>query len=206
MPSALRPMPFAPCSLPHAPCPLTGILLAGGKSSRMGREKGMVVYKGKPLIQYGIELLSAYTDRILISSANPVYKKFGLEMVPDEIVGQGPAAGIAAALKHSRTPWNLVLACDLPFLEPELIDVLLAAAGNNQAVIPVHQGVSEPLAGLWHRDLAENLQLAVAAGNLALHRILQACNVHYLGTGPLLLKYPNLFANFNSLKEMDPYL
>lgn len=198
------PSPLSP--LPHAPCPLTGILLAGGKSSRMGSEKGMVAYKGKPLIQYGIDLLSGYTDKIIISSANPAYKRFGLELVPDEIAGQGPAAGIAAALRHSLTPWNLVLACDLPFLEPELIDALLAAAGNNQAVIPVHQGVSEPLAGLWHRDLAENLRLSVAAGNLALHRILQLCNVHYLETEPLLLKYPNLFANFNSLKEMDPYL
>jgi len=199
-------MPSAPCPIPTFQYPLTGILLAGGKSSRMGLEKGMVAYKGKPLIQYGIDLLSGYAGSIIISSANPVYECFGLEMVPDEITGQGPAAGIAAALKHSRTSWNLVLACDLPFLEPELIDALLAAAGDNQAVIPVHQGVSEPLAGLWHRDLAEILHQSVEAGNLALHRILQPCKVHYLETVPLLKKYPNLFANFNSMKEMDPFL
>jgi molybdopterin-guanine dinucleotide biosynthesis protein A len=199
-------MPSAPCSLPHAICPLTGILLAGGKSSRMGQEKGLVELRGKPLIQYGIDLLSGFTDTILIGSSNPAYLPFGLEMVPDEIMGKGPVAGLATLLKRSNTPWNLVLACDLPFLQPELILALLEAAGTNHAVIPVSQGIAEPLAGLYHSDLAEYFQLEIAKGNLALHKILQSCKVHYLETDELVLKYPKLFTNFNSLKEMDQYL
>jgi molybdopterin-guanine dinucleotide biosynthesis protein A len=185
---------------------LTGILLAGGKSSRMGQEKGLVEFRGKPLIQYGIDLLSRFTDTIFIGSSNPAYLPFGLEMVPDEIKGKGPVAGLATLLKRSRTAWNLVLACDLPFLQPELIEVLLKAAGTNQAVIPVSQGMAEPLAGLYHSDLAEYFQFEIAKGNLALHKILQSCQVHYLETDELLLQYPNLFTNFNSLKEMDQYL
>jgi molybdopterin-guanine dinucleotide biosynthesis protein A len=184
---------------------LTGILLAGGKSSRMGQEKGLVEFKGKPLIQYGIDLLSEFTDTILIGSSNPDYLPFGLEMVPDEIMGKGPVAGLAALLKRSHTPWNLVLACDLPFLQPELVVALLEAAGTNQAVVPVSQGMAEPLAGLYHSDLAEYFQLEIAKGNLALHKILQSCKVHYLDTEELVLKYPNLFTNFNSLKEMDSF-
>lgn len=187
------------------PAPLTGILLAGGKSSRMGREKGLVEFRGKPLISYGIDLLSTYTDQILISSANPDYLQFGFDMVPDEMTGRGPAAGLAASLNRTRTDWNLVLACDLPFMEPELIDQLLSVRGTYHAVIPIHQDTIEPLCGLYHKDLAMQFSTAVAEGKLALHKILPFCKVHYLETDQLLLKYPNLFANFNSLKEMEDY-
>ncbi len=185
---------------------ITGIVLAGGKSSRMGREKGLVMFRGRPFIQYGIDLLSKYAGQILISSGNPDYLPFGLELVPDSITGQGPAAGLAASLKQSKTDWNLVVACDLPFLEPELIDRLLENATDCLAVIPVHEGIAEPLAGLYHRDLGDIFEEAVATGNLALHKILRTCRVHYLGTDLLLKRHPNLFANFNTLNEIESFL
>ncbi len=185
---------------------ITGIVLAGGKSSRMGREKGLVMFRGRPFIQYGIDLLSRYAGQILISSGNPDYLPFGLELVPDSITGQGPAAGLAASLKQSKTSWNLVVACDLPFLEPELIDGLLERTSDCQAVIPVHNGISEPLAGLYHRDLGKIFEEAVLAGNLALHKILTTCSVHYLETDHLLVKYPNMFANFNTLNEIELFI
>lgn len=182
---------------------LTGILLAGGRSSRMGTEKGFVLFKDKKLIQYGIDLLSIYSNRILISSSNIIYEQFGKELIADEVTGLGPAAGLATAFKNSETTWNLVLACDLPFLECELIDALLANAETFQAVIPLHQGKLEPLAGLYRTDLQENFRNALASGNLAMHKILHSLNVLYLNTDLLCKKYPNLFTNFNTLKEME---
>ena len=182
---------------------LTGIILAGGKSRRMGREKGLVEFHGKPLIQYGISLLSKFADRILISTGNSNYLEFGWETVPDEISGQGPAAGLAATLKYSTTPWNLVLACDLPFLEPELIINLFTKAGNSLAVIPVHDGVFEPLAALYHKDLSPVFEASVYSGNLTLHKILANCKVQYFDAAQLMIKYPQLFTNFNSLKEIN---
>jgi len=184
---------------------LTGIILAGGKSSRMGREKGLVDFLGKPLIQYGIDLLSRYTERILISSSNPDYLSFGFEMVPDPVAGQGPAAGIAAALKSSRSVWNIVIACDLPFLQPELIDCLLENASSYQAVVPVHNGVMEPLAGIYHQKLAGHFETALTAGDLALHRILHRSKAKYQDVSQLIQKYPMLFTNFNTLKAMDSF-
>lgn len=71
---------------------ITGILLAGGKSRRMGQEKGLVQFRNRPMIQYGIDLLSNYADRLLISSGNPEYDRFGLELVRDQVAGHGPAA------------------------------------------------------------------------------------------------------------------
>lgn len=184
---------------------LTGILLAGGRSRRMGREKGLVEFHGKPLIQYGIDLLSQFTDRILISSDNSDYLEFGCELVPDEIIGQGPAAGLAASLKCSTTLWSLVIACDLPFLEPELILNLFTDTENSLAVIPVHDGEVEPLVALYHKDLSPVFEASLYSGNLSLHKILANCKVQYFDATLLMEKYPHLFTNFNSLKEINQF-
>lgn len=182
---------------------LTGIILAGGKSSRMGREKGLVEFHGKPLIQYGIDLLARYTDHLLISSDNSDYLPFGLELVPDAITGQGPVAGLAASLQHSATPWNLVIACDLPFLEPGLIDILLESDHESQAVIPVHHGGMEPLVGRYHSDLATQFAQAVSSGNLALHKLLLTMKVHYLEVGQQIEQHPRMFTNFNTMNDLE---
>ena len=181
---------------------ITGILLAGGKSSRMEKEKGLVEFRGKPLIQYSIDLLCSFTDRIIISSGNPDYLPFGYEMIPDEVTGKGPASGLAAALKNSATPWNIVLACDLPFIEREFIGELLNATPNFQAVVPMHNGNMEPLAALYHKDLGKIFGEAVADGNLALRHILRSCRVKYFEADPMMEKYPNLFANLNSMAQL----
>lgn len=181
---------------------LTGIVLAGGRSSRMGSEKGLIEFRDKPLVQYGIDLLSRYAGRVIISTVHPGYSRFGLETVPDDVAGLGPAAGIVAALKNSTTEWNLVLACDLPFLEPELIDLLLINSTGCQAVIPVHGGQKEPLAGLYHRNAGVIFEESISRGNLALYSILERCAVKYPETDRLLEKYPRLFTNFNSPGEI----
>jgi molybdopterin-guanine dinucleotide biosynthesis protein A len=185
---------------------ITGILLAGGKSSRMGQEKGLVEFRGKPLIQYGIELLSSFTGQIIIGSSNPDYLAFGCELIPDDVTGKGPAAGLAAVLNSSATPWNIVLACDLPFLEEEFIEKLLGATPNYMAVVPIHNGKIEPLAALYHRDLGSIFKEAVANDNLALRKILFTCRVNYLEIGQMIEKYPNLFVNLNSMDQMDLYI
>ncbi|MCK9413978.1 MAG: molybdenum cofactor guanylyltransferase [Prolixibacteraceae bacterium] len=185
---------------------ITGILLAGGKSSRMGTEKGLVEFRGKPLIQYGIDLLSHYTDRIMISSGNPGYLPFGLELISDEVSGQGPAAGIAATLKRSTTPWSIVLACDLPFLEREFIDALFDIPIDYHAIVPIHDGNMEPLAALYHRNMGTVFEEEVANGNLALHKILQACHVNFFEADQLIKKYPNLFVNLNSRDKMNHFV
>jgi molybdopterin-guanine dinucleotide biosynthesis protein A len=99
-----------------------------------------------------------------------------------------------------------VIACDLPFLETEFIGCLLEAAGDFQAVIPVQNGVNEPLAALYHKDLSPIFEASVFFGNLALHKILATCKVHYLDADPLMEKYPQLFTNFNTLKELNLFL
>ncbi len=103
---------------------VTGIILSGGKSSRLGEEKGLALFNGKPLIQYAIDILKPVCDKIIISANNQLdeYAKFGFEIVEDQVKGIGPMAGLIAGLNKSVTRYNFVLSCDTPFVQWKTID------------------------------------------------------------------------------------
>jgi molybdenum cofactor guanylyltransferase len=176
---------------------LTGIVLAGGKSSRMGTDKGLLDYKGKKLVEYSFDLLSNYCNELIISTNNPEYKQFGITTVTDEFPEKGPAGGIFSALKKSSTDWNLVLACDMPFLNRYFIDALLSKLGNCSGVVPLHDGLCEPLAAVYHKRLEDTLAIAIRDNHLSMHRIIKSTGVILLPVENMLKEFPLLFENLN---------
>jgi molybdenum cofactor guanylyltransferase len=183
--------------------PLTGIVLAGGKSSRMGTDKGLLHYKGKRLVEYSVDLLRVYCNDLIISTNNPEYEQFGLPVVADEFLEKGPAGGIFSALKKSSTDWNLVLACDMPFLNRKFMDVLLSNTGNSKGVVPVHDGLIEPLAAVYHKSMEITLADAIRENNLSMHRIIKSAGLKFLQVEQLLVEFPNMFDNLNYPYEND---
>ncbi|MCE1198302.1 MAG: molybdenum cofactor guanylyltransferase [Marinilabiliales bacterium] len=181
---------------------ITGILLSGGKSSRMGMEKGWVSFEGKPMIQYGIDLLRQFTDHILISTSDPSYAVLGYPTLADEYPACGPLAGLTTLLRHSSTDLNLVLPCDTPLLEPELFRLLLSQTGHWLAVVPVHDGLMEPLTALYRKAIVPHLEAALAAGERSPQRILAQLPVCYVDVKPMTTHHPLLFSNFNTPEEL----
>lgn len=182
---------------------ITGIVLAGGKSSRMGTDKGLLNYKGKKLVEYSIDLMRKYCNDLIISTNNPEYRQFGIPALEDEFPEKGPAGGIFTALKKSITDWNLVVACDMPFLNRNFMDTLLSGSGNSCGVVPVHDGLFEPLAALYHKSLAVTLADAIKNDHLSMHRIIRSANVSLLPVENLLKEFPLLFENLNYPLETD---
>jgi molybdenum cofactor guanylyltransferase len=182
---------------------LTGIVLAGGKSSRMGTDKGLLDYKGKKLVEYLIDLLSGYCNELILSTNNPEYKQFGITTVADEFQEKGPAGGIFSALMKSSTEWNLLLACDMPFLNRQFIDALLANIGNNNGVVPVHNNLIEPLAALYHKSLCLTLADAIHKDHLSMHQILKSARINFLPVEDLLKDFPFLFRNINASSDIE---
>ena len=131
---------------------VNGYILAGGKSSRMGTDKGLLLFEGKPMIQYVIEQMQPIFDKLVIVSNNPEYEKFGLEVIPDLIKDIGPAGGIYTALHHSEAKLNFMVSCDMPFLTKEAIAFIVKNADENQIVLLENQGKLEPLFGIYTRD------------------------------------------------------
>ena len=108
----------------------TGIILAGGKSSRMGTNKALLTIDGKTVIERIVNQLEQIVDEIIVVT-NPFhdYEFLQLPMVEDKWKGMGPLAGIEAGLNASTTERNLIVACDMPFISIELGKYLLSLFG-----------------------------------------------------------------------------
>lgn len=131
---------------------MNGYILAGGKSSRMGRDKGLMLFKGKSLIQYVIEQLKPAVNRVVLVANNSAYRDFGLEVIPDLIKDIGPAGGIYSALKHTDTRFNFILSCDMPFIKSEAIEFIIQNSSQWQITVPLYHQKIEPLCGVYTKE------------------------------------------------------
>src|SRR5262245_18156394 len=109
------------------PQPLTGFVLAGGKSTRMGRDKAGLSLNGRTLLETALAAAHAVADQVFILGAADLYGAFG-PTIADIFPGCGPLGGIHAALSSTQTQLNLVLAVDTPFLSPRLLQYIAERA------------------------------------------------------------------------------
>ncbi len=183
---------------------VTGIILAGGKSSRMGTDKGLQALAGKPLIAYAIHALSALCKNVIISSSSDAYQSFGYKVVADEFPGIGPMGGIYSALRQSKTSNNLVLSCDLPFVSPGLLSYILSKASGFQVAVP-WQGNQhyEPLCAFYDLSVLEPMTEFISNGNYKLPDLFGEIVINKLNINNDLDFYnDSLFINVNSKHDL----
>lgn len=131
---------------------ITGIILSGGKSSRMGSDKGFMSYNGKPFIQHSIEALKPLVMEIIIVSNNVDYDVFGLKRIEDVMENAGPLAGLYSGLHQSKTDYNLVLSCDIPLINTSILQRLVDAIDDDSEIIQIEsQGKTMPLIALYRK-------------------------------------------------------
>jgi molybdenum cofactor guanylyltransferase len=153
---------------------VAGFILAGGASSRMGRDKGLLDFGGVPLILHTAQLLEPLVAEVTVVGAPSKYAKFGLRAIADDAqaqcgqdrLGCGPLAGIATALAATRSRWNLIVACDLPYLSAEWLDWLLSRTlrSRGEAIVPRTARGIEPLAAAYRRECGAQVAAALARG------------------------------------------
>ena len=160
---------------------VTLIVAAGGKSTRMGRDKRFLTLDGESLLARTLRKGRAAGFRSIVLAAEGAQEElttlaaeFGALLVTDEIPAQGPAAAIAAGLAAAETEWSLVLSGDMPFYDFELVRALLSAAeGDTQVVLPTLSGYWQPLAALYRRAAGAVFAAAIARGDRKLGIILR---------------------------------
>jgi molybdopterin-guanine dinucleotide biosynthesis protein A len=184
---------------------VTGFVLAGGLSSRMGEDKSLMLFRGKPLIMYAIEALSPLCEKVIISSNLLVYGFTGCDVWPDELMVQAPINGLYSCLKRSKTNWNVILTCDMPFTGSQLFAYLFDQAHGEDAVIPVHgQGLVEPLCGVYNRSTLKVLEYQMQIEQYGILKLLQSIRCRYVNIGPEQEFYhKELFSNLNSPADLD---
>ncbi len=183
---------------------VTGIILAGGKSSRFGEDKGLFSFKGKKLIEYSIETLSAVCDEIIISTNDPVSYRFtGLKTVKDLYRNIGPLSGIHAGLKNSSTSLNLFTGCDMPFLPAELFAKLLENSKNYHVVIPIHKNLTETMATFFHRHSLPVIEKAIKAKRYKILDAIKPLETLYLNVENFEFYDEKIFFNINSKEDLS---
>ena len=181
---------------------VTGIVLAGGKSSRMGEEKGLVMYQGKPMIEHVITVLDSVCDFIIISSNSDYYNHLSNVIVNDSILDSGPGSGIAAALQKSTTEVNVIVPCDMPNLNANFINYLVPYLDEFDGVVPVFENKIEPLCAVLNKGCFSAVNDCLERGILKLSEIYKTININYVeiyGDEPGFNR--DLFKNYNSPKD-----
>jgi molybdenum cofactor guanylyltransferase len=144
---------------------ITIAIQAGGRSSRMGRDKALLPLGGRPLIEHVIERVEGLGDEILITTNQPdEYAFLGLRMVGDQRPGAGALDGLLTALEAAGGERVLLLACDMPFVSRSLIEQMLAIDTDAEVVIPRLGGKLQPLHAIYSKSCAGPIREALEAG------------------------------------------
>jgi molybdenum cofactor guanylyltransferase len=186
-----------------APAQITGLILAGGLGSRMGgRDKGLQLLAGRPLVAHVIDRLAPQVDALVINANRneDAYRTFGYPVIPDDIEGFiGPLAGLSAGLKACKTPFLATAPCDSPFIPPDLVARLkegLERAGAMIAVARTSDGL-QPVFALMRRDVLPDLESFLSEGG----RGIQAW-LHRLPLATIDFENAAAFANINTPEEL----
>lgn len=181
----------------------TAIILAGGGSRRMGRDKTMMPFAGKPMIKHVYDKIRPYFTQTLISSNNAsVHDFLGVKVVQDEVAGRGPLMGIVSALKASANEVNFVTACDMPEVDAGLIRTMLRKARNCDVVVPrVGAEMYEPLFAVYNKSALPSMEEFLYSGNNKIIDSFSRCRVQYVDLPGRRIRNINTRAEYNVLVE-----
>jgi molybdenum cofactor guanylyltransferase len=146
---------------------LTGVVLCGGASRRMGVDKAEIELAGRTLLERAVAALAGACDEVLLATGGePRYPSLGLSVVLDRVPGAGPLAGLEAGLEHARGEWVAALACDMPHADARLFERLHARARERDLDACLYEGPSgvEPLCGVYRRSCLPAVRAALDAG------------------------------------------
>jgi molybdopterin-guanine dinucleotide biosynthesis protein A len=184
---------------------ITAIILAGGKSSRMKEEKGLVYFNGKMLVEHVIASLKKITSHIIFVTQNEAYKKFGYPCYADVLTGKGALGGIYTGLVHSTTQKNLVVGCDMPFLSEVLLNALVNKSSDEDVLLIEHAGKAEPLCSLYDRNCIAHIRSLLEQDQLKITTALEGLKTRVVSFDGEEWFRGDEFANINSDEELKRF-
>lgn len=184
---------------------ITVSIQAGGRSRRMGGDKGLQILKGKPLVQHVYERVADLADEIILTTNNPQgYAFLGVRMIADEKPGAGALHGLRTALQAAHGEHVLVVACDMPFLQPVLLAHLLENRARADVIVPVAGGYYEPMHAVYARSCLAPISESLAAGDNKVIAFFSQVSVLEIAEADLRALDPDLdsFRNINTQAEL----
>ncbi|MCW4012502.1 MAG: molybdenum cofactor guanylyltransferase [Candidatus Bathyarchaeota archaeon] len=163
----------------------TGIILSGGKSSRLGQDKGLVKLEGRPLVSWIIDILSGVVDEIIVVVGSEETIPRYWEVVPNDVrivtdcyPEDSPLIGLITGLKEAKGEYAVVCACDMPFVDPVILEMLFCISyGLNGTLLQKPNGWIEPFPSVFHvANCLETAERLRDRGELRIRRVLETMN------------------------------
>jgi len=178
---------------------VSGIVIAGGKSKRMGTNKSLLIYKQQSFVERAANLLSQFTDDLFINS-NIDYTHFSYRILPDIILNTGPIGGLYTSLAQIKYKMALVIPVDMPLLTTEVLTYLLKQADFSKKVnIFRTNDRLQMLTGLYHKDLVPVLKQQIDTGDFKLRNLLKKTSHHIIDAGD----FSSQFVNINTPESLQ---
>jgi molybdopterin-guanine dinucleotide biosynthesis protein A len=181
-----------------------GIILAGGASSRLGRDKAFIKAEGMTLIERVVQRLQSVVEEIvLVTDDTPRFSFLGLPMVNDTFAGVGTLGGLHAGLATLQAEYGVAVGCDMPFLNPDLLRYLISLRSGYDAVMPMLGRYYEPLHAVYGKRCLVAIEETIEAGQ---RRIMHACSsahVRYVEDTQMVPYDPGLLSFFNVNEPQD---
>jgi len=160
---------------------MTGIILAGGENKRMGVDKAFLTVAGIPLIEHVLGVLGAVVQQIIIVTNSPErYRTYDARIVTDRLDLRGPLTGMYSGLFSSESEYNVVVACDMPFLNAGLLSFMMELAPGYDAVVPGVGELTEPLHAVYSKKLLPVIEERIGKNERRIQGIFVKANVRYV--------------------------
>jgi molybdenum cofactor guanylyltransferase len=184
----------------------TGVILAGGRSRRMGQDKALMpLHAGGPtMLDHALDLISPVVDDLLVVGVPEAHGHVGPFVIPDDHPGLGPLGGLITAMRYASHDRLLVIAVDMPCLTTALFERLKRELGHfTDAAVPIHGGRPEPLVGAYHRRCASPFRERMTNGQLKMSEALDAVRTTWVEIGTGSGDWPeDLFHNVNHPEDL----
>jgi molybdopterin-guanine dinucleotide biosynthesis protein A len=177
---------------------VSGIVLAGGHSSRLGTDKSFINVNGQSLIEHIVAKLTRLSDDVIIVTNSPdEYDHLEARLVGDIYPGKGALGGIYSGLRAAANAYSLVVACDMPFLDLNLLRYMIILAREHDVVIPRIGGLTEPLHAIYSKNCLEPIDRLLARGGLKIIDFFSEVRVRYVEEGEVDIFDPQHLSFFN---------
>ena len=188
---------------------MTSIILAGGKSSRLGRSKALQAIGGKSLVQWVVDHLAILSIEIIIATAHgetiPCSSAVKIKTVADIYPGKGPLVGIYSGLIASSSSWAIVVGCDTPFLSDGLLEYMTQICSTFDVVVPRIKNKLEPLCAVYSKNCSSPIQSLLEQDELRIRNLFSMVKVKYVEEDEINRFDPEhlSFFNINSQADLD---
>ncbi len=184
---------------------MTGAILAGGRSRRMGRDKATLPLKNQPLIAYVHRIVKrALTDVVIVSKHHETIEGIDSPILKDILPRDGSLVGIVSALLYAHVDYVFVFGCDMPFLRNDTILCMMELAHGQDIIIPRTPAGYEPLHAIYNRSCLPHMLRAIDHGEFGIFRLFPFLSVKVVEEPALFLNHGvSIFTNINTEEDLE---